>query len=154
MPEPGIYILTGPVQSGKTTSLQQWCAQRNDVYGILTPVTGGKRFFVDIETQEQFPMEAAGEEIAMAVGRFVFSRKAFDRATAIIRNAIDKKGWLIIDEIGPLELRGEGFSDVLKEVLPKRTGRLILVVRAGLTEQVINYFRTGKAICINTVEGL
>lgn len=32
-----------------------------------------------------------------------------------------KEGWLVIDEIGPLELSGEGFHDVLKEVLSNRS---------------------------------
>lgn len=137
MPENGLYILTGPVQSGKTTSLLNWCSKRNDVYGILTPVVNAKRVFMDAHTKEQFAMEAMpGEKETLAIGRFIFSKTNFEKAIGIIRKAIHKDGWLVIDEIGPLELRGEGFCDVLKEAIAKRSGNMILVVREGLAESI------------------
>jgi nucleoside-triphosphatase THEP1 len=101
----------------------------------------GKRVFMDANSREQFPMEAGGEEMTtLQVGRFVFSKAAFDKAASIIRHAISKDGWLIIDEIGPLELRGEGFSEVLKEVLARRKKKILLVVRNGLTEAMLKQF--------------
>lgn len=135
-----IFILTAPVQSGKTTSLLQWAAQRNDVQGILTPVIAGRRVFINAATKEQFDMEAAGDEEVLTIGRFAFSKAAFEKAAQIIRDAVDKEGWLVIDEIGPLELKGEGFCDVLKEVLKERTGKMILVIREGLTETIKEFF--------------
>lgn len=140
-----IFILTAPIRSGKTTSLIKWLAQRDDVYGILTPVVEGKRIFMNVATKDQFPMEASalrqaqGEE-TLLVGRFVFSKAGFEKATTIIRDAIDKKGWLVIDEIGPLELRGEGFHDILKEVLRRRKDNVLLVVREGLVKEVEDCF--------------
>ncbi len=135
-----IIILTAPIQSGKTTSLINWPAARDNIYGILTPVVNGKRVFMNAQTREQFPMEATGEEATLAVGRFLFSKNAFDKAVQIIRDAIPKEGWLVIDEIGPLEIRGEGFCDVLKEVLAQRKNKILLVVREGLTEKVQEHF--------------
>src|SRR5258705_7050710 len=145
-----IFILTAPIQSGKTTSLISWSAERKDVHGILTPVVGGKRVFMNAQTREQFPMEAAGEEETLVVGRFVFSKAGFDKAIQIFRDAINKEGWLVIDEIGPLELKGQGFCDVLKEVLAQRNNKLLLVVREGLVQQVKEYFSIGTA----TVTGI
>jgi nucleoside-triphosphatase THEP1 len=134
-------ILTGPIGSGKTTSLLNWAATRNDVYGILTPVINGKRVFMDAYTKEQFPMEADNKETEIIkVGRFVFSRKEFARAVKVIEQATDKPGWLIIDEIGPLELKGQGFCKVLKKALKKRDRQVILVVRKGLAEEVKSTF--------------
>ena len=52
-----IFIETGPINSGKTTRLMEWCKNRNDVYGILTPKINGKRVFVDVATGDQFEME-------------------------------------------------------------------------------------------------
>ena len=149
-----IFILTSPVQSGKTTSLLQWSAQRNDVQGILTPVIAGKRVFLNVATKEQFAMEATGEEEVMTVGKFVFSKTAFDKATQVIRDAVDKEGWLVIDEIGPLELRGEGFCDVFKEVLTKRKKKLVLVIREGIVNKVIEKFSVIGPEIINNPEGL
>ena len=58
-----IYILTAPIQTGKTTSLVNWSATRKNVHGILTPVVEGKRIFMNAATNEQFPMEATEGEI-------------------------------------------------------------------------------------------
>jgi nucleoside-triphosphatase THEP1 len=135
-----IFILTAPIQSGKTTSLISWSANRNDVHGILTPVVGAKRVFMNAQTKEQFPMEATGEEKTLLVGRFAFSKAGFDKAIQIIRNAINKEGWLVIDEIGPLELNGEGFCAILKEALALRQEKILLVVREGIAEKVREFF--------------
>src|SRR5437870_4514526 len=93
-------------------------------------------------------MEAEpGESNVLTIGKYVFSTSAFDRAKNILLNALNKKqGWLIIDEAGPLELRGEGFSDVLKEILQQRDMRLqlVLVVRESLVDAVVKFFGIEK----------
>lgn len=152
MPEPGIYILTGPIRSGKTTSLMQWCSQRSDVYGVFTPDISGKRVFMDAYTGERFPMETIDEEETISIGRFAFSKKNFDKATQIIHDAIHKPGWIIIDEIGPLELRGDGFHDVLKKVLASRNDRLVIVVRERMAEKVKEYFGMITATVITNID--
>ena len=154
-----IVILTAPIQSGKTTSLINWSGARNDVHGILTPVVGGKRIFMNAQTREQFPMETTGSSVPLrtdiiAAGRFEFSKKEFEKAIQIIRDAFNKNGWLVIDEIGPLELRGEGFCDVLKEVLLVRKEKIVLVVREGMAEQVKKHFSIHTAVCISSMTDL
>jgi nucleoside-triphosphatase THEP1 len=151
--EEQVYIITGPVQSGKTTSLIKWAEKRNDVYGILTPVINGKRVFLNSNSGEIFPMEATeDEEETVNIGRFTFSKRNFDKAIAVIGEAIDKPGWLVIDEIGPLELRGEGFATVLKKVLKQRDEKMLLVVRAELVEEVRNYFEFQSTTITNLGE--
>jgi hypothetical protein len=44
-----------------------------------------------------------------------------------------------------MELRGEGFSGVLREVLEERNGKTLLVVREGLVEKVKEVFKIGNA---------
>jgi|CXWL01.1.fsa_nt_gi nucleoside-triphosphatase THEP1 len=145
-----ICIFTAPIQSGKTTSLINWSSGRNDVYGILTPVVmagpngeagPGKRVFMNAHTKQQFPMEATKDETeVLPVGRFTFSKANFKKAIQIIRDAVNKEGWLVIDEIGPLELSGEGFAELLQEVLALRKEKLVIVVREGLAGQVKEKF--------------
>ena len=147
-----IYVLTAPIQSGKTTALVNWSEKREDVFGILTPVVDGKRMFMNANNRQLFLMEAKEGEIeTLAVGKFVFSKINFERAIQIIRDGIDKDGWLVIDEIGPMELRGEGFCEILKEVLAVRKERIVLVVRKGLAQNVIDYFNIQKAEIINNI---
>lgn len=153
MPEKEIFILTGPVRSGKSTALQNWSANRNDLQGIITPIVDGNRVFVNVQDGEWFPMETLESETAvLTVGRYRFSKENFDRAARCIRNALGEKGVLVIDEVGPLELRGEGFHDVLQEVLASRDNKLLLVVREGLTQQVKEYFQIAEAVIINKEE--
>lgn len=141
MPDIAVYILTGPVQSGKTSSLLHWTEKRNDVYGILTPVVNGKRVFMNALTKEQFPMEAGSDETELlSIGKFVFSNAGFEKAKQIIKESVHNPGWLVIDEVGPLELKGEGYHDVIKEVLAKRSDNLLLVVREGLVKLAQDYF--------------
>ncbi|HKB43220.1 MAG TPA: nucleoside-triphosphatase [Chitinophagaceae bacterium] len=152
-----IFILPGPIQTGKTTSLINWSAKRNDVFGILTPVVNGKRVFMNAQTREQFPMEAGESETEiMSIGKFVFSKTSFDKAQQIIREALDKKDWLVIDEIGPLEMKGEGFYNVLKEILQYQPGeqKILLVVRETMIEKVKEFFGLTGAIVIYNVSDL
>lgn len=145
-----ILLLSAPVQQGKTTALINWSAGRNNVSGILTPVIDGKRFFMNVRTRETWPMEAgAAEQEPLKIGRFVFSKTAFEKAIATIQHDMEEEGWLLIDEIGPLELRGEGFCKILKEIVVRRSGNLLLVVREGLTDAVINYFGIPKATVVS-----
>jgi nucleoside-triphosphatase THEP1 len=146
-----VFILTAPIQTGKTTSLLKWSEKRNDVYGILTPVVEGKRMFMNAHTRQLFLMEAKeGETETLTVGRFVFSKTNFEKAIQIIRESIDKPGWLVIDEIGPMELRGEGFSNILKEVLANRKENTLLVAREGLAEKVKEYFELPVTMIVNS----
>ena len=83
--QPKIYLLTGAVQTGKTTSLMQWCKGKKNVSGILAPVINAKRMFLDIGSEEVFAMEADEAEIdVLKVGRFAFSASAFEKAKKII----------------------------------------------------------------------
>jgi nucleoside-triphosphatase THEP1/ABC-type thiamin/hydroxymethylpyrimidine transport system permease subunit len=150
----GIYILTAPIGSGKTSSLLNWSSGRTDVFGILTPVVNGKRIFMNVATSEQFEMEAGAGEPALLVGRYLFSKKSFEKAISIIKEAAPQQGWLIIDEIGPMELRGEGFYDVLAEVLKMRKQKIIIVARKGLVNDVKEKFGIGDARELNGLEGL
>jgi nucleoside-triphosphatase THEP1 len=155
MPEMVVHILTGPVQSGKTSSLLQWAEKRNDVYGILTPVVNGKRVFMNAHTKEQFPMQAGSEETdLLSIGRFVFSKAGFEKAIQVISASVHCPGWLVIDEVGPLELRGEGFYNVIKEVLINRTSNLLLVVREGLADAVITKFLINGSIVITDTSAI
>ena len=140
MPEQ-VIILTGDIHSGKTGKLLDWCRGRSDVHGILTPVLEGIRYFRDIHSGEQFRMEADDEEEALIVGRYRFSRNSFNKAIQVLQDSVNKEGWLVVDEIGPLELRGEGFSDILKRIILERKDNILLVVRKALVDDVILHFQ-------------
>jgi hypothetical protein len=53
--------------------------------------------------------------------------------------------WLVLDELGKLEMLQQGFYDALPTLIaaasaPQYTGKLVLVIREGLYEDAIQYF--------------
>jgi nucleoside-triphosphatase THEP1 len=138
-----IYILTGEKHSGKTTRLLNAIQNRDNVYGILTPDIDGQRFFMDIRTKELFPMEAqADEPNALVIGKYRFNEQAFQKAIAILEEESKRgKGWLIIDEVGPLELKKSGFYNVILKLLRQHNEmKIVAVIRNGLVEELTQLF--------------
>lgn len=139
-----IHILSAPKHSGKTTKLTRWSANRNDVFGILTPIENGNRIFIDAHTKEPFHIEATADETdVLEVGKYRFSKASFDKASGILLAALRQvKGYIIVDEIGPLELQGLGFAATITAMLTDEKNKLqiVIVVREELLEKVMAYF--------------
>jgi nucleoside-triphosphatase THEP1 len=51
---------------------------------------------------------------------------------------------LIFDEIGPLEIRGEGFSGLLKLTLQNYSGKLLIVLRSDIVKEAIEAFQLDR----------
>jgi nucleoside-triphosphatase THEP1 len=148
-----IIIVTGDIQTGKTTLLQQFCLQQNNIAGILTPIVNGKRMFYNIVEKELFEMEAHGGEEQLAIGKYLFSVAAFTKANTILSDAsksIECK-YLIIDEIGPLEVKKQqGLYESFKEILSSTLNcTLIVVVRQALVNEVIAVFDLNTPVIFN-----
>lgn len=142
-----IYILTGDIQTGKTTALMNWCKQRIDVAGILTPIIHGKRKFVNVFAKEIFDMEANNEEKSiLLIGKYKFSVKAFDKAKQILLQSLPSTiNYLVIDEIGFLEIKGEGFYECVRTILKENIAqKIILFVRRNLLADVVKIFDLEK----------
>lgn len=148
--ETKVYILTGNIQTGKTTALLNWCKNRTDVSGIATPVINGKRFFLNIATANTFKMEAAKTELdTLNIGRFRFSKEGFHTANTILQQQNNSK-YIVVDEIGPLELKQQGLYPSVQFLLAENKNNLILVVREKLVTAVIDFFQLQQPILLNT----
>ena len=154
-----IIILTGDIQTGKTTFLYYWIKGKANVAGILTPVKKGKRFFYDIADDIYSDMETTGKgEAVLKVGRFVFSANAFKIASdkLLLWSNENKWGYIIIDEIGPLELnQHKGFYNALMQLIEHLNTRqvLLLVVRTTMLDIAVDFFKQrNKAITIFDIE--
>ena len=120
---------------------------------------------------------AAEQEHAVAVGPFVFDRRCFQWAQATelhagtawddagsVQEALDtlaadRLRWLIIDEVGPLEMRRkEGLEPALSKFLslrgalnpalsPAVTFDVIVVVRPSLRGQIAGYLGLPEEMC-------
>ena len=162
-----IYIFSGPVHSGKTTALQQWCEQigkTKAVAGILMPDINGSRKIYDIKTKEIFDIECTDPEHTTGslttVGRYHFYNATFEKANAIIADAASAASdILVIDEVGKLELEGKGLYDSTKnsiETEAYKSGNklIILVVRDYLYAQVVSFFNIKQHILIHRTDAI
>lgn len=153
-----IYILTGAIRSGKTTALLHWSKNRNDVDGLLCPDdANGKRYFLKLKNKTIFKLEAEAEtEAIVAIGNFKFLRSAFNEANdyLILEASKTERQYLIIDEIGKLELKNEGLHVSTKALISqfrsKNNTHLILVVRDYLLDAVLEHYGITECSILTT----
>jgi len=151
-----IFIITGPVQSGKTTFLMDLFKDRLDTDGFLCPDFDNRRFFFDLDTKELKEFEVSDESAPTdltRIGKFVFRSEIFRTAKMKIENARHKvKSFFIVDEIGKLELKDQGLEPELYKLLHSQSlvnTILILVVRDYLLEAVIKKYDLNTDEIIN-----
>jgi len=148
-----IQILTGPVHSGKTTKLMQWASTQNNIDGIFQPVIDGKRFIYHISSRMLKILETTEtqlEEELIIIGKYKFRKSVFAWVQNILLDCLDKKlDWLIIDEIGPLELEGKGLEPAVSKIfkqIDKQNGNVLCVVRDSILEEFINHYKLQSKI--------
>jgi len=154
-----VVIVTGTIGEGKTAWLAKLSGLLREkgvrVGGILAlrivedGVTTGYDIS-DIGSGKRTPfLRHTGSE-TMGVDRFTMNDAGFIAG----RNALDpanNKGndVVIVDEVGPLELRGRGWSEVLGGLLNETSATVIIAVRKTLTEAVIEQFGLEGALILD-----
>jgi nucleoside-triphosphatase len=141
-----IYILTGPVQTGKTTRLTEWAKDKTNIDGILQPAINDERYLVDIRSNVSKRLTAGKEQSdTVSVGQYIFDKKVFMWANAELINYLENRpGWIIVDEVGKLELAGEGLDSAVFELLQKSSSfpftKFLFVVRDSLLNSFLEYY--------------
>lgn len=137
-------ILTGPTRSGKTTALRTWAGSRT-VAGFLSPDGPHGRQIMNASTGELLAFEAEGDTKTapcQTIGRFHLLQSAFEAGATWIHEGLRVRApWLLMDEVGPLELSGAGFDALLRATLEELTCRnaashLLIVVRSQVLDAV------------------
>lgn len=142
-----IYIVTGRVQAGKTTFVGELVDalknKRLSIAGFLCRGTfsDGKR--------DSFTLKAltGGVEIPFASSdfrqkwfryrRFYFNPAAFEQGTEMVRASLSNPPDLIvIDEVGPMELREMGWNSLLRELAAVDTIPQIWIARDRVVDAV------------------
>ncbi len=143
-----IYILSGKTGIGKTTYLASWIKDKN-VDGILAPVINGKRHLKHISSNQMKKLEVDDDvenRKIVSVGRYLFDENIFDWAKEKLLESFNANPeWLIIDEIGPLELTGNGLepavSQILKSIDNQNKIKIIFVVRENLIDKFFKHYK-------------
>ncbi len=132
-----VILLTGPTHSGKTGALSATVRQPG-VAGLLAPDLPSGRILEDLESGEIERFQVHDEsEPFVEIGPYRFRYAAFEWANArLVAAAHSGARAIVIDEVGPLELRGGGLRRGLDAVLARESGAAVLVVRESLIAQV------------------
>lgn len=148
-----IRLIHGDIDSGKTRRASAWVETGGlagrAVGGILALKTPNGRRFMDIATADEIALEHPAEgEAAVPVGRFQFRQAAFDWAVRRIDSAVlTGAEAVVIDEVGPLEMRGGGFAEVMDRLARDHPQvQRVFLVRTSLIDAVIDRFGSGQAI--------
>lgn len=146
-------LVVGGSGSGKTS----WCSEYIDwrrkcgssVGGILSPAIGkqGQRVgsnAIDLLTGQEIPFARLSRyrpfEGGEKVGDYTISREGILFACGAIKRAVESRcSLVVIDEVGPLELRGKGLMPAVELALASAVDMLI-VVRSSLKEVLQRHF--------------
>ena len=157
-----IYIVTGAIRTGKTTALLHWADSRQDTNGILSPDdANGTRCFLKLKPRQKLEFEVKipqPHQEVIHIGRFYFLKDAFSAANAYIMALTQEKKYryLILDEIGKLELKNTGLHAAAKNSIKQHEyttdNHLILVIRDTLLRELITHYGLTKFRCITKEE--
>jgi nucleoside-triphosphatase THEP1 len=149
---PPLFVITGSQGSGKTTFLLALARALQErgipPGGFAAPVVleRGERAgydLQDLETGERVPLARRNPAPShLKAGPFVFFPAGIAFGEQVLESAARKKtGVIALDEIGPLEVAGSGWSRALSALLSSFEGVLLLVVRPDLIGQVTEQWR-------------
>lgn len=155
---PNIFILSAPIRSGKTTALMEfWEGGSVKFDGFITPDIDESRKLILLDTDQELPfeLENGDKSNSIAVGKFLLSKSTFD----LVKNKLKHlhkttANLIIIDEIGKLEMEGEGFEPELGEFIQNFKQAygdklLILVIRNTLLAAAIARYQLGEAAVLS-----
>lgn len=158
-----VYLVTGTIGEGKTAWLVKLAGQLRErgvrVGGILALriVEEGRTTgydVSDISTGVRTPfLRHTGAE-AIGVERFTALDAGYEAGKNALHPEVNReKDVIIADEAGPLELRGQGWSERLSWLLKESTAILIIAVRKNLVEEVNDRFGINGARIIDVSSG-
>jgi len=149
-------LVVGSRHHGKTAYLRALVARARAadlrVRGFLTEAAPGdthKRALYLREIGGALPplflgATSAGPGLDLRVGSYYLSSATFARAEAVLSRSLDAD-LICLDEIGPLELRGGGFSAALARLLESYRGILVLTTRPALATMLLQLLQRSAA---------
>lgn len=151
-----IYIFSQPIQTGKTSRLAKWATHNPQAGGILTPDIDRKRKLYSLANQTVCDFQLSETDEGIRIGRFVFDADTFAKARQLLLNNTEQAyDWIIVDEIGRLELdRNEGLEPAVSQLIQQVQQntiqtKLLLVIRDYLLDQAIAKYQLQDAFMLD-----
>lgn len=147
-----IYIITGPINTGKTTWLINDYPKHSNSDGFACRKVFSNNIHIGYELIHLYNNESCQfirkidyipekwSEAFRLGNHYSFNKEGFDFAAKITNDAINKKvSRFYLDELGHLELKNQGFADILKKLLEEKID-LVLIIRESLIDKVVEHY--------------
>jgi len=137
-------IITGQKEIGKSTlcyKVIEYLQNLNIKVGGVITLQNDKKSFYLIGSKLKIPFEAKKNELYIKIGRFRIHRENLDRAISSIQSSLESQ-FLFLDEIGILELQGQGYYPILSSVVLRGKTNIFVVKEKILDEFQKIYPRT------------
>ncbi len=146
-----IIILSGAQGEGKTTRcleiVSQLKAKGESVGGIVAPgfwennIRSGFNL-MNIQTNQEIPFARRDSiESWIKIKTFYFNPKAIEKGEVILRKAVLENDWIILDEIGNLDIKGHLWSSIFTDLIKIPNKNWIICVRDIFVDEVIEHWQ-------------
>lgn len=155
-----IFILTGSSEQGKTTQIQKIIEIFKEngiaVGGIYSPriIENNKTIgydIIDIATDErEIFLRQTEDDNQAKIGRFNIYPKGLQTGNNALKPSVNINNKIvIIDEVGYLELRDQGWARSTKDLLATSKNHILLVVRNIFVEKIIQKWNLKEVSIFN-----
>jgi nucleoside-triphosphatase len=141
-------VLCDKIKSGKSTALMLFAQKMQNTAGIICPDENGLRIVYNTydKTKHVFQLPQVFSDDDVQIGKYIFAEDGFAFARESITAALYSDAeYIIIDEVGKLELDGSGlepaFSKFMKVAKTLKGKTIILVIRDTLLGMCMVHFK-------------
>jgi nucleoside-triphosphatase THEP1 len=153
--KPQVVIITGEVHQGKTTFAQEivndLLKERIKIAGFLATAVnenGERKGFnlYDIEKGESYELCSDRKtDSNINIGKYYFNEETIIKGNKILDpENLAGKQLIVIDEIGPLELRGQGWSSAIENINRHLTITQLWIIRKDIINKITRRWNTGN----------
>jgi nucleoside-triphosphatase THEP1 len=153
--KPQIVIITGELHEGKTTyakkiieNLQNQGLKIGGFLSLGLDKSGDRTGFnlYDIETKQQVELcRREHNDKWLKYGRYYFNPSGFSKGNEILSVVrLSGKHVVVVDEIGPLELGNQGWSDAIDNLCTNSLITQIWIVRKNLVSKAAKKWNVGN----------
>jgi nucleoside-triphosphatase THEP1 len=160
---PQVVIITGEIHQGKTTFAQKIVADLHEqkiriagFFSVGINENGIRTGFnlVDIVSSRQIELcSDKKNEKRLKFGRYYFNSDAISLGNEILNsNNLSDKQLIVIDEVGHLELNGQGWSNAIENIIRSNTVPQLWIVRKSLVQKCSRRWNIGNAYIFDITE--
>lgn len=146
-----IFILSGAQGEGKTRRCLEIVAdlksEEESVGGIVAPGFWKKNIrsgfdLMDVQTHQKIPFAKREPENGwIKIKTFYFNPRAIHEGEAILRKAVLENDWIVLDEIGKLDIKGQLWASVFTELIKIPHKNWIVCIRDIFVDEVIEHWQ-------------